>query len=81
MRTDRKARVQQLAQDLQRDNSPGALATKEILHLLLEDAKHSLITTTGEATLLKQGEAQAIDRILTMLTRVPVSITAKGGNQ
>lgn len=81
MRTDRKARVQTLAGDLQRSNSPEAHAVKELLQLLLDDVKDALVTTSGEGTLLAQGEAQSLTRTLTLLTRAPANIVRKMGDQ
>lgn len=80
MRTDRKARISELSLEIQRGQGREALAVKELLSLLLEDVKHNLISTTGEQTLLAQGEAQALGRILKSVTVAPPSIIAKTGD-
>lgn len=69
MRTDRKARQQSLASDLQKSVSAEALATKELVGLLLEEAKDNLVAARGEDVYRAQGEAAALQRLLTMLTR------------
>ncbi len=69
MRTDRKERQRALSEDLQKSVSVEALAIKELTGLMLEEAKDSLITARGEDVYRAQGEASALQRLLTMLTR------------
>lgn len=75
--TDRKARVNQLAADILRSNDGSSIAIKEILALLLEDAKHNLVESQGETTLLLQGEARSLTKLLRMVSEMPTNIARK----
>ena len=65
----RKSRAETLASDLQKSTAPEALAVKELVQLLFEEAKHKLVRSEGEDMLRLQGEARAFDRLYTQLTR------------
>lgn len=70
MRTeDRRSKVQRLGSELQRSTHVEAEAIKQILTLQLEEAKDSLMAARGEDIYRCQGEAQALSRLLTLLTR------------
>lgn len=64
-----KARVQELASNLQKSIAAEAAWAKEIVALLLEDTKNNLVTAQGDDMLRKQGEAQLLQRLHTDLTR------------
>lgn len=82
MRTDRKREINRLAGELQRSNNPESRTVKELLGLLVEDAKDSLVASQGNETIRLQGEAQAFTRLLGMVTKAPISIQrAQGDNQ
>lgn len=78
MTDSKKARQQQLATEVRQGRDRSATAIKELLGLLIEDAKNNLVTSSGDATLRLQGEAQAIMKLHTMLTKEPASIARKG---
>jgi hypothetical protein len=59
MKQDRRERAARLSDDLHRSTAPEALAVKELVDLLLEEAKHKLVSSEGEMTLRLQGEARA----------------------
>ena len=65
----RRAKVLRLGSELQRSNDHNALTIKELLALQLDEVKDSLMTARGEDLIRAQGEAQAIDRLLTLVTR------------
>jgi len=70
MRTeDRRSRVKQLGSDLQRSTHKEADAIKELLGLQLEEAKDNLIAARGDDIARSQGEALAITKLLTLITR------------
>lgn len=69
MKPTRKDRVSQLVGDLQKSTAYEALAIRELVGLLFEDTKHSLVSSEGEATLRLQGEARALDKLYKQLTR------------
>lgn len=74
-----KEKVQQLASSIrQRRTDPTTTAIKELLSLLVEDVKDNLVSSTGEQTLRLQGEAQALTRLLGLLTKEPPSIKRQG---
>jgi hypothetical protein len=76
--TTKKSRQQALAAEIRRSNDGNALAIKQLLGLLVDDAKDNLVSSVGETTLRLQGEAQALTRLLAMLTVEPPSIARKG---
>lgn len=47
---------------------------RELVDLLFEEAKHSLIQARGDDLLRMQGEAQAMDRLHEKLTRASPSL-------
>lgn len=51
--------------------TPEVTALKSLLGLLLEDAKHKLVTAAGENLLWLQGEAQALQRLIRQLEEKP----------
>lgn len=48
----------------------------ELLGFMLEEEKHTLVSSTGDDTLRTQGKAMAVGQLLTMLTRAIVPIKA-----
>jgi 4-diphosphocytidyl-2C-methyl-D-erythritol kinase len=68
MTTNRKERVRQLAGKLQSSTAEEAQQVKEMVGLLLEDAKHNLVSAEGAALIRLQGEARALQRIYEQLT-------------
>lgn len=69
MRTERKARQQSLADELQRSVSFEAIQIKELIGLMLEEAKDSLMSATGEDILRQQGAARGFSRLQDLLTK------------
>jgi hypothetical protein len=69
VKKDRKARVEQLTIELQKSIAPEAIAVKELLILLFEEAKNKLVSSEGDQTLRLQGEAKALERLYIQLTR------------
>lgn len=78
MRADRKQRQSELSRNVRQSTLPDAAAIKELLGLLVEEAKDSLVTSSGAETIRLQGEAQAFARLLSMLTREPPKIVKQG---
>jgi hypothetical protein len=74
----RKEQVRQLASKLQLSTAEEAQQVKEMVGLLLEDAKHNLITAEGESLLRLQGEARALQRINEQLTTKQRSLAELG---
>lgn len=64
----RKARVTDLAADLQARDNHEAASIKELVGLLLEEAKDSLLSQLGDDLIRAQGGAQAFDRLYKLLT-------------
>jgi hypothetical protein len=82
MKAERRARQKELASNIRKSMMPDAGAIKELLGLLVEDAKDSLVDSKELETIRLQGEAQALKKLLSMVTREPPSITpSEGGNQ
>jgi hypothetical protein len=79
-KVDRKVRRSELASNIRRSTLPDAASIKELLGLLVDDAKDSLVDSKGDETIRLQGEAQAFTRLLTMVTREPPSIVPKQGD-
>ena len=78
---DRKKRIDQLALDLVRSNSHDAISVRELLGLLLEDAKDGLIVSSGDDTLRLQGQAQTLVRLRRQVTTPPSKIKTEGTPQ
>jgi hypothetical protein len=76
---DRKARVNLLAKDIATSNSHDAISVKELVGLLLDEAKDNLVATSGDATLRTQGQATAYMRLKRLASELPTKI--KGDNQ
>lgn len=74
---DRKARVQDLASDLQKSTAFEAVAVKELLFLLIEDATEALVDAQPADFQRLQGEAQALRRLYGMVTRAVHSLRSK----
>jgi ribosomal protein L17 len=74
---NRKEQARQLAQKLQQSTSEEAQQIKQMVGLLLDDAKHNLIGAEGEAILRLQGEARALQRIFDQLTTKRVELTKR----
>lgn len=68
-KADRKTRAQELVHDLQRSTAFEAAALKELLELKLEDAKGALLDATPDDFQRLQGEAQALRKLHTQVTR------------
>jgi hypothetical protein len=64
----RKERARQLASSLQQSGTSEVQQVKEMIGLLLEDAKHNLVTAEGDALIRLQGEARLLQRIYEQLT-------------
>ena len=71
MRTERRARISQLANDIQRSTDFQALNVKELLALRLEELKDSLLDARGDETIRLQGAAQEISKLRDMVTKSP----------
>lgn len=69
-----KEKRQQLASDIRRSQSDAATALKALLPLMLDEVKDSLVDAEGLELTRLQGEARAIKKLLTMITREPVAI-------
>jgi predicted RNA binding protein with dsRBD fold (UPF0201 family) len=68
MTMTKKEQARRLASNLQKSTAPEVQQVKEMIVLLLEDAKHSLIAAEGDAILRLQGEARSLQRIYELLT-------------
>lgn len=66
---DRKARVQDLASDLQKSSAFEAAAVKELLTLMIDDATEALVDAQPADFQKLQGEAQALRKLHTLVTR------------
>lgn len=66
---DRKVRVQELASDLQRSSAFEAAAVKEMLELMIEDAKDALLDAQPNDFQRLQGEAQSLRKFHMLVTR------------
>ena len=75
--TDRKTKVSRLAADLVRSNNQDTLNVRELVSLLLEETKDSLVTTTGDDTLRAQGQAQVLIRFKRLISKTPMPITTE----
>lgn len=78
-KVDRKARVQDLASDLQKSSAHEAAAVKELLQLLIEDAKEALLDAQPADFQRLQGEAQALRKLHERVTR-PAPVSAPRSN-
>lgn len=76
-KADRKVRVQELASDLQKSTAFEAAAVKELLELMIEDAKEALLDAQPGDFHKLQGEAQALRKLLNMVTRVAPTMRAR----
>lgn len=73
MKADRRQAQQIRIDNIQaRQSSYEVQQFVELLQLLLEDAKESLVACTSEDFHRVQGEAQTYDKILRMLNRLPI---------
>lgn len=68
MRTNKKERAAELARELQGSRTHEADAARELVDIMFEDAKNSLVNSNGEDTLRLQGEARAFERLYRQLT-------------
>jgi hypothetical protein len=75
-----KERRQLLASDIRRSQTEVASALKELLNLLISDVKDSLVAAEGIELTRLQGEARALDKLLTMVTKEPSSIKRPEGD-
>lgn len=69
MKSNRKERTQQLANDLQKSSLYEVNAMRDLVDLLFEDAKDLLVSASGDELLRLQGEARALERLYSKLTR------------
>jgi hypothetical protein len=69
MKTTHRARREQLISDLQKSSLYEVEMMRELVGLLFEGAKNSLVEAQGSQMLQLQGEAQAFSRLLKQLTR------------
>ena len=67
-RTKRKARLERIADELYLATSREADLMKEMLNLLIEEAKDNLVTAEDVAMRRWQGEARAFTRLFEMVT-------------
>ena len=58
---------------------PAARAAVELVRLLMDEAKDSLVTTSGDDMLRSQGAARMLTKLHTLLTREPPQIQKKTG--
>lgn len=70
----RKQEARQLASELQKSATPEAQQVKQMIGLLLEDAKHNLVTAEGDALLRLQGEARFLSKLFEQLTTKRVDL-------
>lgn len=59
LKSERREVAARLSENLSKSTAPEAQAVKELVDLLLEEAKHKLVSSEGDATLRLQGEARA----------------------
>lgn len=78
---DRKKRIDLLAADLVRSHSQDVLAVRELLTLLVEDTKDSLVMSTGDDTVRAQGVAQALIKLRRLVSEAPMRIKAEGASK
>lgn len=70
MKPNSKPRQSELVNELQLARDvPQVRMVVELMSLMLEELKHSLISTASDETLVTQGKAQAVGQLLMMLTR------------
>jgi hypothetical protein len=74
-----KERLQELAKTVRQSNDASSASIKQLLPLLIEMAKDSLVEAEGVELMRLQGEVQALKRLLTSFTVEPVSIAPKQG--
>jgi oligoendopeptidase F len=77
----RKEAIRQLASQLQRSTAEEAQQVKQMVGLLLEDAKHNLISAEGALLLQLQGEARAFQRVYEQLTTKRVELPTREPQQ
>jgi ribosomal protein L17 len=73
----RKEQARQLASKLQQSTTEDAQQVKQMVGLLLEEAKHNLVTAEGAVLLRLQGEARALQRIFEQLTKKPTQLPTR----
>lgn len=76
-RVGRKTRVQELAADLQKSTAFEAIAFKELLVLMIDDAKDALLDAQPSDFHKLQGEAQALRKLHTLVTRPAPALRSK----
>ena len=74
-----KERLQNLAKTVRQSNSEASIAIKELLPLLIDMAKDSLVEAEGVELTRLQGEVQALKRLYASFTVEPVSIVKPQG--
>lgn len=72
---DRKARQERAAKELhERRGTHEVHTTLELLNLLLEGAKNNLLTCEPNEFIRLQGEAQAYDKLIRLITRPSIKL-------
>lgn len=69
-----KERLKELAKTVRQTGDASSAAIKQLLPLLIEMAKDSLVEAEGVELMRLQGEVQALKRLLASFTVEPVSI-------
>jgi hypothetical protein len=64
----RKDQARQIASDLQKSSTSEVQQVKQMIALLLEDAKHNLVLAEGDVLVRLQGEARLLQRLYEQLT-------------
>jgi hypothetical protein len=75
MKKDRKERIARLANSILTSPGSEAAAIKEMIDLSFEEAKHALVDAEGDTLLRLQGEARALRKLYTQLTRPSPVVT------
>lgn len=76
MRTGTKAKVQEIASDLYKNRVTREVTqVTTLLGLLFEEAKHNLVKCNPADFARLQGEAQALEGLIRMMTRPPAKLT------
>jgi hypothetical protein len=74
-----KERLQELAKIVRQSGDASSTAIKQLLPLLIDMAKDSLVEAQGIELTRLQGEVQALKRLYTSFTVEPPSITKPQG--
>jgi predicted RNA binding protein with dsRBD fold (UPF0201 family) len=77
MTVNRKEQARRLAASIQQSTAPEAQQVKQMIGLLLEDARHNLVTSEGDSLLRLQGEARLLQRLHDQLTNKRVQLAGR----